>query len=547
MLKNRKKIQKMLEVLCIASLVSLSVVQIEARSTEQYNTIDMVGYPISPTIKKIANKFSLMDETLTLKQKVHVTYQPSIGQMGTDTPIMNLGLDGLNPSIMTDNTGNIVMATEVYEDIVTPNVYLRYSNDGGDTWLPEDGTIAWELPSNNLIPEKPVIDYAGDNGGFGSYIPIDLSLPTIDFDDISNPDTGDGWTIGTWTTNDNMVEIDSVDICGINSRYSPDPFAKGIVCYTGDGTDGTTNVLYLGWQEGENTLNNLWTGDGDAEYEWENMKADNDLSTGLHFEAYEIKNNSAENQEGIEIDWCLLDGTADWWINNEWFAILIDNAKYPDIDASNGLCYCVYELNGGISCTYSNDNAQNFQSTQIISNGKYPKVSIMENKIVCTCLKDGNLYSFVSEDLGNSWDESRINDQSGSVVEGTHSSAVAGSYLTWTDEREDYMSIYFDKIEVDVPVVEIQTISGGFGLKVDITNSGTADAINIPWQIMLEGGAVIGKETTGTINRLSPGASETIKTSVVLGFGKTDITITVGATSKKMEGTIFLFFIGGVK
>jgi hypothetical protein len=534
-------------VLLVASLLSLSIVQIEALSIEASNKTDLVGYTSLPTIKKIFNKFTLMDQTYTLKDSFKATYQPQIYRMGTDIPIMNLGLDGLNPTMMTDKTGNIVMASEVYEDIVTTNVYLRYSNDGGITWLPEDGTIAWDLPSNNLIPEKPVIDYAGDNGGFGSYIPLDLSLPTMDFDDITNPDIGDGWTIGTWTTNDNMVEIDSVDVCGINSRYSPDSFANGIVCYTGDGTDGTTNVLYLGWQEGENTLHNLWTGSADAEYEWENVKADNDLTTGLHYEAYEIKNNSDENQEGVEIDWCLLDGTADWWINNEWFGLTVDDAKYPDIDAANGLCYCVYELNGGIYCTYSNDNAQNFQSTQISSHGRYPNVAIMENTILCSCLKDGNLYSFVSEDFGNSWEESIINDQSGSVVEDTHSTAVAGSYLAWTDKREAFDTIYFDKLEVAVPIIEIHSISGGLGLRADIINSGTADATNIPWQITLDGGAFVGKETTGTIDRLSPGASETIKTSFIIGFGKTDITIIVGATSKKMEGMVLLFFIGGVK
>ena len=46
------------------------------------------------------------------------------------------------------------------------------------------------------------------------------------------------------------------------------------------------------------------------------MKTDNDLSTGMHWEAYEISSNFGEHEPGVEIDWCQLDGTDDWWLGD---------------------------------------------------------------------------------------------------------------------------------------------------------------------------------------------------------------------------------------
>jgi hypothetical protein len=96
--------------------------------------------------------------------------------------------------------------------------------------------------------------------------------------------------------------------------------------------------------------------------------------------------------------------------------------------------------------------------------------------------------------------------------------------------------------------LEIQTITGGlFKVKTSIKNVGTLPIASIAWNITLVGGAFIGKQSTGTITSLAPGASQAISSKFILGFGKT--VITVKATSadasdlKEQNGTILLFFI----
>lgn len=96
--------------------------------------------------------------------------------------------------------------------------------------------------------------------------------------------------------------------------------------------------------------------------------------------------------------------------------------------------------------------------------------------------------------------------------------------------------------------IQIQTITGGlFKVKTSIKNVGTLTATNIDWSITLTGGAFIGKETTGNIPSLAAGASQAISSKLILGFGKTVVTVTAtGAESsdtKEVNGTVLLVFI----
>jgi hypothetical protein len=98
------------------------------------------------------------------------------------------------------------------------------------------------------------------------------------------------------------------------------------------------------------------------------------------------------------------------------------------------------------------------------------------------------------------------------------------------------------------PVLEIQDISGGL-LKITavIKNTGDTIAANISWSIKVVGGAWIGKETTGKINALGAGGEQKVSSRVILGFGKTVVTVTAevpeSQTTRSQNGTILLFFI----
>ena len=488
MKSKKREIFRRLLISTIAVSLCLTAIQIGA-NTNSNIPLKLDNHEILE-IKVKSSKYTPCPFTVELKESflikaTRLDSENSIAttSLATDIPVMVFG---------------DVIGAETWEGI-TANIELRYSNDGGDTWLPEGGTFAWNLPEIGIIPEMPEIDYAGNNGGFGSYLPVDpLSLP--------------------------------------------DPYAKGIVLYTGDGTDGTTNVLHLGWQEGTDTLRGLWTGSGDLDYEWEKTRTDNDLSTGMHYEAFVVIDNSGTDPEGVEIDWCTLDGTGDWW-EGEWYYTLIPYADNPDISAGGGNCFCVYELDDGIECTYSNDNCESFQSVIITTDGQNPRISVASGNVVCCYTRNGDVYTVISEDNGESWEETRINDVSGSVVEQPHCAQVSGIYSAWTDNRDGVNGIYLDKASIDMPIIEIGTISGGMGISAEIKNTGSADANDVSYSISATGGILgkINKADSGTIT-VTNGGQEIISLPMIIGLGKVSITVTAGSASKTIDGTQILVY-----
>ena len=116
--------------------------------------------------------------------------------------------------------------------------------------------------------------------------------------------------------------------------------------------------------------------------------------------------------------------------------------------------------------------------------------------------------------------------------------------------------IYYDDISLigepgGGPTLEIQIISGGFGVSAVIANTGDGDATDVEWSITLDGGLVIlGKESSGTIATIAAGETADIKSSLIFGIGSPTITVTADCTGSSAEGTasgfVFLFFVLGV-
>jgi hypothetical protein len=93
-------------------------------------------------------------------------------------------------------------------------------------------------------------------------------------------------------------------------------------------------------------------------------------------------------------------------------------------------------------------------------------------------------------------------------------------------------------------VVEIGTITGGLlRIKAEVKNLDTAAATNLSWSIALDGHVFMGKGTQGTIPSLEPGATQTVSSKPVLGFGPTVITVTAGPARKTQNATVLLFYI----
>lgn len=97
--------------------------------------------------------------------------------------------------------------------------------------------------------------------------------------------------------------------------------------------------------------------------------------------------------------------------------------------------------------------------------------------------------------------------------------------------------------EIQHPTPLDITINGGIGITVGIKNTGASCMDNIPWSINVTNGFIIfGKTKTGTIPQLCPGNTTMIH-SMVFGFGKSTIMVTVDNAQKKATGFVLLFFV----
>jgi glucose/arabinose dehydrogenase len=84
------------------------------------------------------------------------------------------------------------------------------------------------------------------------------------------------------------------------------------------------------------------------------------------------------------------------------------------------------------------------------------------------------------------------------------------------------------------PIIQVETIKGGFGISVTLRNLGDTNLTNINWTIQCDGGLLlIGKKAQGTIPIIYREKSEIVKIPFVLGFGKFSIT----ASAQSTEGS----------
>jgi len=160
----------------------------------------------------------------------------------------------------------------------------------------------------------------------------------------------------------------------------------------------------------------------------------------------------------------------------------------------------------------------------------------------------------VEIDFINDWQKVYYNDLlwlSKSWTQGTSGGGVLAldAVDLW---GESGTAIYYDDVSVWAaeapaqPELEIGPITGGFGVKASVKNTGDGAATNVNWTIALDGKLVfLGKSSTGIIASLAAAAEEPIKASFILGFGKTNIVVsTTCDEGKTAEKTATAFVLG---
>jgi len=146
---------------------------------------------------------------------------------------------------------------------------------------------------------------------------------------------------------------------------------------------------------------------------------------------------------------------------------------------------------------------------------------------------------------------------SGDTVEASHTWDNEGIYDVKVKAKDvhDAESSWSDTLTVcisdePIPIIKIGDISGGlFKISAVIKNIGSVDATNVNWSITLDGGFILlGRETSRIIINIPAGEDVTVSSGLVLGFGKTVVTVMAecaeGSSDTKMkEFFLFLFII----
>jgi len=138
---------------------------------------------------------------------------------------------------------------------------------------------------------------------------------------------------------------------------------------------------------------------------------------------------------------------------------------------------------------------------------------------------------------------------SGQDINVSHTWEEVGEYEILAKSKDKYFeSTWSDSIFLNIkPLIEIQSLKGGFfKVKAVLKNNADKEITCVKWNITLDGGAFIGKKSSGQVD--IPGNGEvTINSKIILGFGKTKIKVTafVPECSDELSkgGFVYLIYV----
>ena len=169
--------------------------------------------------------------------------------------------------------------------------------------------------------------------------------------------------------------------------------------------------------------------------------------------------------------------------------------------------------------------------------GDYTNPMTMDPEVYAAKLdKNGNMKWNQTFDGNGSEDHGYFGIQTAN-----HGYLITGSTGNMMDAASD---VWLIKLAPEKEPAFTMVISGGLSASTKITNSGTADATNVPWSIQVRGGLFhrINTTVTGTIANLPVGDSTTVSTRMLFGFGNIKITSQADQATSTVDGTQLVIF-----
>jgi len=542
------------------AIVAMSVALVFLTPVTAFANIDETGIENQSVVGVPITRTCISSVEATKERILPTQFTTTSEQiLGVDFPLFSTENDCQNPGIVTDGLGNVLVLTE---DLVSPSatsVWGRWSTDCGENWVDESQITGWQFPDN---VERPKIDYKEGMTSWGTLTPgSDLNAVAfyIDFPDITDPavpspTSPQGWTAWSvdWGEAYDFSWFDSADVASYPYTPGKSPSANffGLVAITGDNPPGAaeddTFMFSFMIASGQVTIVYFSGMDEDVE----KISCDIDQSLAQYYWVCEYVSETDPMDDGSMFTKApVFDGTDEWWKGASGFpGFLFAGVYNPSMVAADGSVYIVGEnAENDIVCMYSSNAGVSFDSSDVtdtVSSESYPTVAIVEDEIVCSYIRNGDLYVSISDDGGQTWTETvdPINDETGTVVDQYCSVAMDGPYVAWTDARNDPTEIYFDTtIEPPkYPILEITEVKGGLGVKATVKNTGEAAATNVTWSVSVTGGFLgrIDKTVGCTIPSLAVDEeSDPLKTGIFFGLGKivAEVTVTCDEGSSDSE------------
>jgi len=544
----RKKVLLVGCILVLASILPVFSMEVKIKKNSTINNTTNV--PVGATLRIshiIPKSIGKLHKAKGIPIDLNIKTTPRALDINVTPPTINAN----HPSVAADYGGDVLVAFDGGEEILTRDIYFFYSTDNGNSW-----SIGHHYEIEDTVEEYPAFDYWGQGKRFfGTFKPdpedcSGVAMYIIDIGNITAPATYQayGWDWSSFGYHDyDAPAISCYD--GIKEWWLP----VGVIVNTVDGTtdegEEFENAACFNFPSVEENYYWIWVW-----YEsfpnCAHAATDIDRSNGMWYGAWDWLNETTMSRDIIILKMDTHDLAAENWdaISIIYIQDEYNELTYPSIAASQNHVYvaCQWDDFGNgnqeIYCYYSSDGGVTWNISVIAATPDdelFPTIVAYGKTVTCTFVRNGDLYVTHSTDGGVTWSEpEKINDREGSVEMDYRSTSLNnGGHIVWTDNTAENFEIYYENVGIPAAVISIEEIKGGFGVKATLKNIGELAGEDIPWSISLSGLVFIGGEKTGTID-LAPGETTTIKSGLVFGFGPTTITVNAGGTVASAQGFI---------